>query len=35
MGVVDRARSTACIRPLVFIAKHVADDFLANLLLAA
>ena len=31
----DGARSTACIRPLVFVAKHVADDFLHRLSQAA
>jgi len=31
----DGARSIACIRPLIFIAKHVADKLLENLSKAA
>jgi propanediol dehydratase large subunit len=31
----DGARSTACIRSLVFVAKHVADDFMQDLAKAA
>jgi len=34
-GGSDGARPIACIRPLIFIAKHVADEFLRNLSKAA
>ena len=35
LGGSDGARPIACIRPLIFITKHVADDFLHRLSKAA